>query len=191
MTGRADVATIISRYATKGIILDANLLLVYFIGQYKPTLIGKVKRTEAYTLEHYTLLASLMRVFKIIVTTPSILTEVSNLSRLHEPDREGYFSLFRDRLLRLDERYVKSSEIAEDKYWSKLGLTDCGIRIVADGEFGVLTADVKLWSMLLAAGVDAINFNHLRQADWQLLTKPEPRINRGLIGQKRRGNRSR
>ena len=44
----------------------------------------------------------------------------------------------------------------------KLGLTDAGIMHLAKGAFLVLTDDVKLYLFLGHAGIDVLNFNHLR-----------------------------
>jgi hypothetical protein len=63
------------------LLLDTNLLLLLFIGGKDISLIKKAKTLAAYTEEDYELLqelASLNR-FTVLLTTPHIITEVSNL----------------------------------------------------------------------------------------------------------------
>jgi hypothetical protein len=63
------------------LLLDTNLLLLLFIGGKDISLIGKAKTLSAYTEEDDELLrefASLNR-FTGLLTTPHIITEVSNL----------------------------------------------------------------------------------------------------------------
>ena len=71
---------IFSNYRNKGILIDSNLLLLYFIGKYNKTLIQRFKRTQKYVTEDYELLTAVIKDFTKIITTPNILTEVSNLS---------------------------------------------------------------------------------------------------------------
>lgn len=74
------IQTIISKYHAQGILLDTNLLLAFCIGAVNPQYISRFKRTRAYIAEDFTLLSQLMKRFTMCVTTPNILTEVSNLA---------------------------------------------------------------------------------------------------------------
>lgn len=70
---------LLRRHRTTGVVLDTNILLLYFVGLLDPQAIPKFKRTDTFVVEdYYTLLAVLQFVSKPI-TTPNILTEVSNL----------------------------------------------------------------------------------------------------------------
>jgi hypothetical protein len=71
---------VLARYRTAGVLVDTNLLLVYFVGAFDPALIPKFKRTRMYTLEDHPLLVRVLGFFEKVVTTPHILTEVSNLA---------------------------------------------------------------------------------------------------------------
>jgi hypothetical protein len=72
---------LIDRYKAKGILIDANLALLYLVGSYDLRLVGdgKYKKLSKYNTEDYHLLFGLKNVFKKAVTTPHVLTEVSNL----------------------------------------------------------------------------------------------------------------
>jgi uncharacterized protein YaiI (UPF0178 family) len=105
-----------------------------------------------------------MTVFKgKIVTTPSILTEISNLAdKLADPDREKCFLIFSQFVSTLNEIYIESKEITKNEKFVKFGITDCGILSTVKDKYLVLTDDFKLANYLQSVNIDVINFNHLR-----------------------------
>ena len=52
--------------------------------------------------------------------------------------------------------------ITNHEAFSRFGLTDCGIILLAKNKYLVLTDDLKLHLYLKALGIDTINFNNLR-----------------------------
>ncbi|HEV7860178.1 MAG TPA: PIN domain-containing protein [Pyrinomonadaceae bacterium] len=157
------VKDLLSRYSNKGILIDTNLLLLYFVGKYKPSEIPKFKRTAAFEINDFRLLLSILRRFNRIVTTPNILTEVSNLSnQLPNNSKLAYNAEFASQVLRLDEKYIPSSDICSLDHFRKFGLTDSGIIESAKNQYLVLTDDFKLTNFLEKIKVDVINFNHIR-----------------------------
>ena len=70
---------LLDKYKTKGLLVDANLLLLFLVGTHDLQLVGdgKYNKLSKYTPEDYRLLIRLQAVFKRIVTTPHVLTEVS------------------------------------------------------------------------------------------------------------------
>ncbi|MBU1753132.1 hypothetical protein KKG56_04655, partial [bacterium] len=72
--------SLLQKHKNRGIVVDANLLLVYFLGSFNPQLILQYKRTKIYTLEDFYVLCQFIKYFDRLITTPNILTEVSNLS---------------------------------------------------------------------------------------------------------------
>ena len=159
---------LISKYRTKGLLVDTNLLLVYFVGMYDPDRISKFKRTMAFTVDEFRLLAKFFEVFEKVVTTPNILTEVSNLSG-HLPEKlsESFNKDFAGRIPRLQEHYASSTSLATSTHFNTFGLTDSGIVELVKKNYLVLTDDLSLYGLLQNLGVDAINFNHLRSAAWR------------------------
>jgi len=158
-----------SRYRSRGVLVDTNILLLFFVGTFDPRLIPQFKRTAQFTVEDFAILAPLLLSFRQIVTTPNILTEVSNLSgQIGEPRRRQYFTHFSQRIGvlnevgRLAEKYTTSADIVRLDHFPRLGLTDSGIIQIAKGAYLVLTDDLMLYSSLSHAGVDVCNFNHLR-----------------------------
>lgn len=161
------VIELLGRYKGKGLLIDANLLLLYFVGAYDPDRISRFKRTMAFTVDEFLLLATVFDYFDIIITTPNILTEVSNLSGQLPKDLHSFF--FNDlakRIPVLEEHYTSSSTIASSTHFNRFGLTDSGIIDIVKDKYLVLTDDLKLFDHLQNLGIDAVNFNHLRPLAW-------------------------
>ena len=147
----------------KSLLIDSNLLLLFFIGLYDRTRIGKFKRTAQFTVEDFECLEDFAGQFKEIITTPNILTEVSNLMG-HLPDeiRYSFHQQFAHDLRNLHEHYTPSRELGGEKSFPKFGLTDTAILRAASRECLVLTDDFRLAQYLGSRNVEFINFNHLR-----------------------------
>jgi hypothetical protein len=65
------------------------------------------------------------------------------------------------------EHYDESRLVVNESCFRRLGLTDAAIATLARHNYLFLTDDFGLYSTLTGRGVDAINFNHLRQLNWQ------------------------
>ncbi|HXG65552.1 MAG TPA: PIN domain-containing protein [Blastocatellia bacterium] len=154
---------LIARYVQKGILIDTNILLLYFIGSFDPNLISNFKRTIQFTVEDYKILLLLLRPFEKLITTPNILTEVSNLSgQLGEPARTSYFQVFAEKIALLEEHYIHSHEAAAQEDFLRFGLTDTNTFNLSKDQYLVLTDDFRLSQCLQKKDIDAINFNHIR-----------------------------
>jgi len=157
------------RYRSRGILVDANLLLLLFIGHFDRRQIAQHKRTRTFTVEDFKILFGFVDQFDRMITTPNILSEVSNLSgQMGEPARSKCFKHFAAHIGLLagkgflTEQYVVSAEAVKLEQFPKLGLTDSGIFQLVKGKYLVLTADWELHGILEHHGIDSINFNHLR-----------------------------
>ena len=158
---------LVSRYRGKGLLIDTNLLLLYFVGMYDQDRITKFKRTRSFSTEDFQLLAGFIGNFKRLITTPNILTEVSNLSgQLSEVLRSGFYKDFATRIGSFDEDYLTSVGIASFAHFDKFGLTDSGIVELVKNKYLVLTDDLTLFAYLQNQPIDAINFNHIRPLTW-------------------------
>ena len=158
-----DIAALIEQYASRGVLVDANLLLLYVVGRMNPARIERFKRTMQYRIEDFELLCRFLHQFHRRFTTPSVLTEVSNLaSQMREPERTRCLIILGEEIARLDEQYEPSSTLAMDELFRKVGLTDCSIRRLAGTNLLVLTDDYKLANRLRTLNVVALNLNHLR-----------------------------
>ena len=157
------VEQLTARYRQRGVLVDTNLLLLLFIGTFDPFLLSSFKRTGDFTAEDHQLLLLLLQPFERIITTPNILTEVSNLSnQMGEPKRSLYFDLFAEQIPKMDELYILSSAASSSPVFIRFGLTDSGIVSLPPNEYLVMTADRPLAGYLASIGIDVINFNDLR-----------------------------
>ncbi|MEM7064776.1 MAG: PIN domain-containing protein [Cyanobacteria bacterium P01_B01_bin.77] len=169
----SEIQRLIELYARKGVLVDTNILLLYYVGAVNRHRIEKFKRTEQFKAEDYTLLVSFLQSFEKVVATPNILTEVSScinqlLDSERYPERSRCYSLFAEDIQKtLYESYVPSSDVAvQDWSFYAYGLTDCGIASVARNSYLVLTDDLKFAAYLQSQGIDALNFNNIRPLGW-------------------------
>lgn len=164
-----EVAKLIAKYQSKGVLVDANLLLLFFVGTVDRSLIGRFKRTRGFEVEDFELLSRLLAVFKKRIVTPNVLTEVSNLAgQLEGLHRRRVFATIRDAfdLLSVSEQYVPSRAATQRMDFLKYGLTDAALLALADKKMLLLTSDGPLAGYCEFHGLDALNFNHLRFANW-------------------------
>ena len=148
------------------LLLDANVLLLLFVGLHDRRRISHFKNTAQFTEEDFDLLVEIVAQFDMIAATPHVLTEVSNLAgQLGEPGRSQLFEGLRTQLTILSEPQVAVASAVTDEGFVRLGVTDAAISVLTRGDpqYVVLTADLDLWIHLTRAGVNAENFNHLRR----------------------------
>lgn len=159
----------LARYKSKGLLVDSNLLLLLLVGLLDPNRIERFKRTQAFDVDAFELLKRIVELFATVVTTPNVLTEVSNLlGQLPEAAREDSSRLLAELAGRTDEQYRPSRDLVGRHHFAKFGLTDSSVIESCRGRYLVLTVDLPLFHYLINTGVDAINFNHLRSAAWFL-----------------------
>ena len=165
-----DTKFLLSKYLQKGILVDTNILLLFFVGLTNPDRISRFKRTQQFIREDYELLIQILNRFPKVITTPNILTEVNSmLNQLGEPERNLAFLVLRQFLAIgsiFEELYVPSSQVIEREDFVRFGLTDCGISEVAKDRYLILTDDFRLANTLQSQGIDTVNFNNLRTFNW-------------------------
>jgi hypothetical protein len=156
---------LLADYLGGTVLVDSNVLLLYLIGKCDTRIIARFTRTQKYTVEDFELLSKILdRIFKKVVTTPNILTEVSNLAtKLSESERRAFFAKMQTYIAVLDERYVSSRSASGDHNYLGLGLTDAAVLTLCP-EALVLTDDLPLYSVIAKRGRDVLNFTHLRVA---------------------------
>ncbi len=161
------ITEMLQRHHQGTALIDANLLLLLFVGNFKPEQIPRFKRTKEFIQEDCYTLKQLLEHFKTIITTPNILTEVSNLSgHIAKGLREDYFRVFAQGIQSLDERYCASQTLAEMHEILWLGLTDAGIVHLAQTHPLIITDDLVLHNYLARQGFDVLNFNNIRPLNW-------------------------
>lgn len=145
------------------IMLDANVLTLFIVGQVSEDMVERCRRTRQYKIQDYHLLVSYVAPFTNLLVTPNIATEVSNLLGVLSGDH-----LIRARKILYNyigtwtEVYVESNRAKVVPEYTRLGLTDAAILLIASHEMEVLTDDFDLYSALLKRGIKATNFTHIR-----------------------------
>ena len=158
------------RIRSRTLLLDTNLLLLLFIGGKNPSLIQTSKTLSAFIEDDYDLLKEVIseNSFNQLVTTPHIMTEVSNLLG---KDRGSIPQLGREAmaefLMKCREHVDSSALLVSDPTFYRLGLTDVAISVVSKLPAFVLTVDADLYFHVSKAGLEAENFNPIRQGSWQ------------------------
>lgn len=156
-------ARLVKKYRRTGILVDTNLLLLFFVGSLNRELIGKFKRADQFTADDFDRLVNVLDQFKIWITTPNILTEVSNLSgQLGEPIKSQYFEKFASGIGWFNEAYIPSDLLSQEPEFKRFGITDVSLIQAAKGKHLILTDDYRLSQYLQDQHIDVINFNHIR-----------------------------
>ena len=140
--------------------LDANVLLLLIVGSIRPDRIGG-KRLKAFRPDDFVQIADLARKAQILVTTPHVLTEVSNhLGSGPQQLVPGGMGEFAKLVPRMEELNLAGKEAVARSEFASLGLTDTCILLLADRNTTVVTMDRHLFNRLSEKGVPAINPLH-------------------------------
>jgi len=151
-----------------GLLIDANLLVLYIVGLIRPDRINSFKRTSRYDLDSFELLVRVMGRFKKIYTVAHVMAEVSNLTDLDGQERLEARRMLASVIAILHETHVPSHQAAGISPYEDLGLTDSAISVVArETRCTVLTDDLGLYLSLEKENLPVVNFTHLRAAEWQ------------------------
>ena len=153
----------IQRYRRRELFLDTNLLLLYFVGAFRPDRIRSFKRTSRYSDDDFALLEKVISGFKRMMTTPHVLTEVSNLmGQCEEPLRSDLRGWLSTAIEGWNETSTASRTLAKAAHFLRLGLTDTAIADLTPGSCLILTDDRPLAGLLEAKGMAVIRFSDLQ-----------------------------
>ena len=162
-----DARALIEKHQAKGVLVDANLLVLLLVGRVNRRRIPAFKRTQNFTIEDSELLEHLVAWFGKLFATPHVLSQVSDLADLPGKDLREIRQLFKLVVEeQIEETYDPSRALVADSLFERLGLTDAAIATVCSRGILVLTADVELQLALQRRGADALNFNHVRLLEW-------------------------
>lgn len=146
---------LIRKHRANGVLVDTNLVILLLVGRSQKRRIESHKKTSAYRPRDYELLERLLAPFKRVVTTPHVLTEISNQVPEFAADLKSWIS-------HAHELFTQSETLVENVCFLPFGLADAAISMAAAQNVLVLTSDARLCTTLQRHGRDAINFNHLR-----------------------------
>jgi hypothetical protein len=119
------------------LLIDSNLLLLYILGNTNKQRIPTFKRTQTYTVQDFELLQLLVERFSRVVTTPNVLTEISNLATLYGAELKQFRSVLRNATEVIDEFYIESRRAVSDRHFERLGITDAAISMLGQQGAGV------------------------------------------------------
>ncbi len=154
----------IQRYHNRTLLIDTNLLLLFFVGSFRPDLIKSFKRMSEYSLQDFEILEALLLKFKRFSTTPHILTEVSNfMGQRGEPERSEMRCYLAKSIQAWHETNASSKTLALTSCFPQFGLTDAAIADLVPGTCLVLTDDDPLAGLLKKRGSDVIRFSDLQK----------------------------
>lgn len=95
--------SLVAKYGRRGLVIDSNLLILLLVGMTAKQSISSFKRTRMYSPEDFDLLVDFTKPFNKL-TTPNILTEVSNLtSYFRNKENVRYSKSFENILKRFKE----------------------------------------------------------------------------------------
>lgn len=163
-----DSGALLEKHRSKGVLVDSNLLVLLVVGQLNRRRIADFKRTENFTTDDFDTLSQLVEWFGSIVTTPHVLSQVSDLTDLRGRELTDGRRIFKLAVEKMNEHYEQSLALVRDPLLARLGLADVAIANVCAKGVVVLTSDLQLYLALEGRGIDAINFNHIRAMKWGL-----------------------
>ena len=149
----------------RGVLVDANLLVLLVVGALDPAIIPRHKRLRTFGPEDFERLRDLAANYQQVLVTPNTLTEASNLLAQHrEPERSLLLMTLRALIHESHEVVVTSANAADHPSFPRLGLTDAGLLGLVSQDTPLVTVDLDLY--LAAAATDplsAVNYRHIQQ----------------------------
>jgi|SRR6185312_15017530 len=153
-----------SQHRGRTLLLDSNLLLLFLAGNLGSDFFQQFPRVSGYDFDDYELLRQTLKQFKTILTTPHVLTEITNLanklSGVHRVEWSRYLVRFITSES-VQEKWIAGRELARTGEFIEFGITDSAISAIAS-EALVLTDDFPLSGSLTSRGFDVLNFKELR-----------------------------
>ncbi len=136
---------LIQHYKQKGILIDTNILLLYIVGAVDINLIRNFGRTAEFAENDFYVVSKFVDYFDIKITTPHILTEVSNLFG----NRKSLQAALSKYIELAKKFFLESKKVAETKTFLQFGLADAAISETAKNSYLVVTNDNPLFGYLV------------------------------------------
>ncbi|MCF6199005.1 MAG: hypothetical protein L3J67_06325 [Hyphomicrobiaceae bacterium] len=146
------------------IAIDSNLLLLLVIGSTSKKMIEQHKRLRRYTMDDFDLLLQFIGKAELI-TTPNVLTEVSNLA-LYGVNGKWHNDITKMLTIYtkiLTEHYCESQKVTNNKNFNRLGLADSAWLYLLQEKETLLTDDLDLYLAALKSNINALYFTYMRQ----------------------------
>ncbi|HLC57553.1 MAG TPA: hypothetical protein VJH95_03205 [Candidatus Nanoarchaeia archaeon] len=155
-------------YLGNPLILDTGPLTLFLIGLCDPSKQSSNDIWQGHTREELNLLLSIIKRFKILIITPQILAECTNLLNRFPP---GKYQFLLNRIIKplkeFGEVYIEKDIILNCPSFSIIGSTDTGIIECSKKENSlIITQDSGFKEYCDYNRVPCLNFNALRPSVW-------------------------
>jgi hypothetical protein len=147
------------------LVVDANLLVLIVVGSLAPERIERFARTKKYTGDDFNLAREFIARFRWTVTTPHILSQVSDLlqfQRVHGDLGAAIIATLRHIYATTHELQVPARNLAREPSYPEIGLADCSIMDAASRGCTIFSDDLALHNVALSRGYKSINFTEHR-----------------------------
>lgn len=135
---------------------DANLLLVYLVGQMSAGLLASFKRTHSFGYSAFTAVRGLFD-RSALLTTPAVLAEVTNLGPKDPAFREKVLHFVNA----VGEQAPASTDVVMAPVFGQLGYADACLFRLSQRGATVLTSDYELAGRIRSARLSAIHLDEL------------------------------
>lgn len=150
--------------ASAHLILDTNLLALLVVGLTDRKYISRHKRLQIFDETDFDIIAELVD-GRGCLLTPNVVSETSNLIRYVADPMRSQVAVILARLVNgYDEKFVPSKTAVAHKDYIRLGATDAVLLELAQTGATLITDDLALYLAAVHAGLDAVNYNHIREA---------------------------
>jgi hypothetical protein len=154
------LSQLVEKYKKSGVFIDSEILLLYIVGSKDPRQIRNFGRTANFDENDFILVSEFIEKFDHKITSPHILTEVSDLLG----ESNDFHTLLKTYIDISEEKYLTSREIAKNNSFFKFGLADSAIIEISQNSHLIFTADNRFYGYLQNIRVDSVNFNSLKSA---------------------------
>lgn len=154
------LSALVVKYRNSGVFIDSGLLLLYIVGSKDPRLIRNFRRTTAFNENDFNLISGFIERFDRKITSPHILTEVSDLLG----ENNDFHTILNIYINTSEEKYLTGREITKCDSFLKFGLADSAVIEISRNSHLIFTADNRLYGYLENIGIDAISFDLLKSA---------------------------
>ena len=160
-----DLMRIVLPKRPRGLVVDTNLLLLYFVGSCDRTAIAFYPKTSKYSEEDFDVVRKLIEGLSgRVITSPCILAELGNLSPQHGNKRfAAYFAGLVNVLGKWGEDYQGKDVVLSSGFVPTIGFSDVSImQMVKAGGYVLLTDDFRATGILRSEGCLVLNLADLR-----------------------------
>lgn len=147
----------------KGVVLDANLLILYIVGCFDSQAVSKVRRIKAYRTKYFSIIASYLAETTRVLITPHVLTETCNLIDSSNYKVKEILEWIKTNFDLFDERHKPSEALMAEAGFTKFGLADSSIEDLCKEGFLAFTDDLPIYGYLANKGHSVYNFSHFRE----------------------------